>query len=78
MSLPQFSIRRPVTVYMFFAAVMLFGFISARMLHQELFPPVTYPKLSVITHYANAAPEEIEQLKKLNESLRKCGAGVLD
>lgn len=62
MSLPQFSIRRPVTVYMFFAAVMLFGFISSQMLHQELFPPVTYPKLSVITHYANAAPEEIEQL----------------
>ena len=62
MSLPQFSIRRPVTVYMFFAAVMLFGLISAQMLRQELFPPVTYPKLSVITHYANAAPEEIEQL----------------
>ncbi len=62
MSLPNFSTRRPVTVYMFFAAVMLFGFISVRMLSQELFPPVTYPKLSVITHYANAAPEEIEQL----------------
>lgn len=62
MSLPQFSIQRPVTVYMFFAAVLLFGFISVRLLSQELFPPVTYPKLSVITHYANAAPEEIEQL----------------
>jgi HAE1 family hydrophobic/amphiphilic exporter-1 len=62
MSLPKFSIQRPVTVYMFFAAVILFGFISVRMLSQELFPPVTYPKLSVITNYANAAPEEIEQL----------------
>lgn len=62
MSLPSFSIRRPVTVYMFFTAVLLFGFISIRMLRQELFPPVTYPKLSVVTHYANAAPEEIEQL----------------
>ncbi|MBP9865593.1 MAG: efflux RND transporter permease subunit, partial [Candidatus Omnitrophica bacterium] len=62
MSLPKFSIQRPVTIYMFFAAVMLFGFISVQMLSQELFPPVTYPKLSVITNYANAAPEEIEQL----------------
>ncbi len=62
MSLPKFSIQRPVTIYMFFAAVILFGFISVRMLSQELFPPVTYPKLSVVTHYANAAPEEIEQL----------------
>ncbi|MBP9732741.1 MAG: efflux RND transporter permease subunit [Candidatus Omnitrophica bacterium] len=62
MSLPKFSIQRPVTVYMFFAAVLLFGFISVQLLRQELFPPVTYPKLSVVTHYANAAPEEIEQL----------------
>jgi len=27
---------------------------------------------------SEVTPEEIEQLKKLNESLRKCGAGVLD
>jgi HAE1 family hydrophobic/amphiphilic exporter-1 len=75
MSLPKFSIQRPVTVYMFFAAVMLFGFISVQMLRQELFPPVTYPKLSVITNYANAAPEEIEQLitKPIEEAVGATG-----
>ncbi|NQT23311.1 MAG: efflux RND transporter permease subunit [Candidatus Omnitrophica bacterium] len=62
MGLPQFSIRRPVTTIMVVLAVVLFGFISLSMLPQELFPPITYPKLTVATVYANAAPEEIEAL----------------
>lgn len=62
MSLPSFSIRRPITISMFFVAVTLFGVISVAMLRQELFPPITYPKLTVVTQYANAAPEEIETL----------------
>jgi len=47
---------------MIFAGVILFGFISTTFLRQELFPPVVYPQLTVVTHYANAAPEEIENL----------------
>jgi len=62
MSLPAFAIRRPVTIFMLFTGVILFGVISTKMLRQELFPPVVYPRLTVVTHYANAAPEEIENL----------------
>ncbi|MCA9395846.1 MAG: efflux RND transporter permease subunit, partial [Candidatus Omnitrophica bacterium] len=62
MSLPSFSIRRPVTTLMLYSGIVLFGIISASFLKQELFPPVIYPKLSVITNYANAAPQEIETL----------------
>ncbi|MFH1798183.1 MAG: efflux RND transporter permease subunit [Candidatus Omnitrophota bacterium] len=62
MGLPEFSTRRPVTTIMIFAGVMLFGFISVMKLPQELFPPITYPQLTVFTEYANAAPEEIETL----------------
>jgi len=62
MSLPAFAIRRPVTIFMLFTGVILFGVISTNMLRQELFPPVVYPRLTVVTHYANAAPEEIENL----------------
>ncbi len=47
---------------MIFAGVMLFGLISLTKLPQELFPPITYPQLTVFTGYANAAPEEIETL----------------
>ena len=62
MGLPEFSTRRPVTTIMIFAGVMLFGIISLMKLPQELFPPITYPQLTVFTGYANAAPEEIETL----------------
>jgi HAE1 family hydrophobic/amphiphilic exporter-1 len=62
LSLPEFSIRRPVTTMMIYIAVVLFGIISYMRLAQELFPPISYPQLSIVTPYENAAPEEIETL----------------
>ena len=62
MPLPDFSVRRPVTVIMFFLGIVLFGFISWSRLPQELYPPITYPQLSVVTFYKDAAPEEMEIL----------------
>jgi len=62
MNLPRFSINRPVTTVMVFAGIILFGIISLTRLPQELFPPITYPQLTVVTTYENAAPEEIETL----------------
>lgn len=47
---------------MFYVAVLMFGLISLSLLAQELFPPITYPQLSIVTPYENAAPEEIENL----------------
>lgn len=62
MSLPSFSVRRPVTVTMIFLGVVLLGVISLIRLPQELFPTITYPQLTVVTNYPNAAPEEVETL----------------
>ncbi|MBI3252413.1 MAG: efflux RND transporter permease subunit [Candidatus Omnitrophica bacterium] len=62
MSLPEISIRRPITTLMVYVGVVLFGLISLGLLSQELFPPITYPQLSIVTPYENAAPEEIETL----------------
>ncbi|MFH1857239.1 MAG: efflux RND transporter permease subunit [Candidatus Omnitrophota bacterium] len=62
MNLAHFSIKRPVTTVMIFLALLLLGIISWQRLPQELFPPVTYPKLTISTAYQNAAPEEIETL----------------
>jgi len=47
---------------MIFIAVILLGIISYSRLPRELFPPITYPQLTVVTNYENAAPEEIETL----------------
>lgn len=62
MGLPHFCIKRPVTTVMVMVFVLLFGLISLFGLPQELFPPITYPQLTIVTVYANAAPEEIETL----------------
>ena len=62
MKLPEFSVNRPVTTSMFFLGVLMLGFISLTRLPRELFPSITYPQLTVVTTYENAAPEEVETL----------------
>ena len=62
MKLPEFSVNRPVTTTMFFIGVLMLGVISLTRLPRELFPSITYPQLTVVTSYENAAPEEVETL----------------
>ncbi len=62
MNLPTFSVRRPVTTVMIYLFVALIGVIAWTRLPQELYPEVTYPQLTVVTRYKDAAPEEIELL----------------
>jgi HAE1 family hydrophobic/amphiphilic exporter-1 len=62
MSLPEFSIKKKVTVYMFTLGLILLGVLSFKRLPQDLFPPITFPQVTIVTDYSNAAPEEIETL----------------
>ena len=68
MSLPEFSIKKRVTIYMFTAGLLLLGFLAFKKLPQELFPPITFPQITIVTDYSNAAPEEIAfKLPMMNE-----------
>jgi len=62
MNISKLSVNRPVTTSMIFLGILLLGFISWGRLPQELFPTITYPQITVVTSYENAAPEEIESL----------------
>ncbi len=62
MKLVEFSVKRRVTTIMIFLGVILMGFISLRRLPQELFPSLSFPQITVVTTYENAAPEEMETL----------------
>ncbi len=62
MKLPDLSINKPVTVTMIFLGIILIGLISLGRLPQELFPAISYPQLTIVTTYENAAPEEVETL----------------
>ncbi len=61
MSLPQLSVRRPITVLMGTLAIVVFGTMSARRLPLELLPDLGYPTLTVQTQYPDAAPISVEQ-----------------
>jgi len=62
MKLARIAVDRPVTMYMFYIALVLLGIFSLRELSVDLLPNISYPRLSVITRYPGVAPEEIETL----------------
>ncbi|GAB5381042.1 MAG: efflux RND transporter permease subunit [Aliiglaciecola sp.] len=62
MNIIDIAVKRPVTVWMFTLAVLLFGFVSLSRLSLNLLPELSYPTLTIRTDYVGAAPGEIEQL----------------
>jgi HAE1 family hydrophobic/amphiphilic exporter-1 len=58
----QFSTSRPVTVFIFAVAAVVFGFVAFRDLAVDLLPDISYPSLNVRTEFEGAAPIEIESL----------------
>lgn len=62
MSLPEFSITRPVTIFMGVLMVLLLGGIAFIELPVDLMPESVYPTISVRAEYPGVAPEEMENL----------------
>ncbi len=62
MNLPEFSIRRPVTVLMGCLIAILLGGIAFVKLPVDLMPDIVYPTISVRAQYPGVAPEEMENL----------------
>ncbi|MBN7821173.1 efflux RND transporter permease subunit [Bowmanella yangjiangensis] len=62
MSIVDVAVKRPVTVWMFTFAILLFGMVSLSRLALNLLPELSYPTLTIRTDYPGAAPGEVEQL----------------
>ncbi|WP_339900751.1 efflux RND transporter permease subunit [Paraglaciecola polaris] len=62
MNIVDIAVKRPVAVWMFTFAVVLFGLVSLSRLAINLLPDLSYPTLTIRTEYSGAAPGEIEQL----------------
>lgn len=71
MKVVETAIKRPVTIWMFVLAVMLFGMVSLSRLAINLLPELSYPTLTIRTDYEGAAPAELEQLvsKPIEEAI---------
>ena len=62
MSLPDFSIRRPVFATMIALMVVALGAVSFTRLRIDLLPAVELPTCSIRTEYEGASPEVVERL----------------
>src|SRR3990167_1574514 len=62
MTIPEYAIKRRVTTVMVFVGILFLGAVSLLSFPQELFPRISFPQVTVVTDYINAAPEEIETL----------------
>jgi len=71
MSLPSFSIKRPVFVGSIVIFIILIGWITLKRLGVDMFPDINFPIISVSTIYPGSSPEEVETLisKVLEEEI---------
>ncbi len=62
MSLPKFSVDRPVTITMMVLIIVVFGFVSLSRLGVDMLPDIEFPVVSIVTSYNGVAPKDIEDI----------------
>lgn len=60
MKLVALAIRRPVSIVVFFVALVVFGLISFPQLPVDLLPNLTFPTITIRTEYPGVAPHSVE------------------
>lgn len=60
--LAEFALKRPVTICMFFASMLLLGIIASRLLPLERFPGIDIPEIYINVPYRDASPAEVEKM----------------
>jgi len=61
-NLAELSLKRPVTITMFFLSMMVIGLIAAFRLPLESFPDIEFPFLFVDVPYPGSTPAEVERI----------------
>jgi HAE1 family hydrophobic/amphiphilic exporter-1 len=71
MTIPEFSVKRRITITMLVLIIALFGVISVSDLGLDLLPELEFPFVSIVTTYEGVGSEEIETLitKPIEESI---------
>lgn len=72
MSLPSFSIKRPITMLMIYIVLMLIGLLSLTQLPVELYPNISFGEVSIIINIRGGMPPtEVETLvtKQVEEAV---------
>lgn len=79
MKIVDFSTRRPVSVIVIVAVILILGFFSFSRTSVDLLPEMNFPMAAVITSYAGAGPEEVEsQITKTMEGSLNSLSGITE
>ena len=62
MNLSDLALKRRVTTFMVFIAIVMIGLFSLSRLSIDLLPDIEFPTLTVATSYEGASPKEVELL----------------
>jgi len=62
MNLSDTAIKRPITTFMVFIAIVMIGAFALSRLAIDLLPDIEFPSLSVSASYPGASPKEVETL----------------
>ncbi|HGJ65658.1 TPA: efflux RND transporter permease subunit [bacterium] len=62
MNLTDYSLKKPITTFMIFIAIVVIGFFSLSRLAIDLLPDIEFPSLTVSVSYPGASPKEVETL----------------
>lgn len=60
MSIYESAVRKPITTFLIFVAVVIFGLYSLSRLPIDLYPEMEYPAISIFTMYNGAGAKDIE------------------
>ncbi|MCP4221152.1 MAG: efflux RND transporter permease subunit [bacterium] len=61
MNLPEFSLKRPVTIIVIMLIFLTIGIISIFKMPLEMFPDISFPGLMIQVPYPSSSPEEVER-----------------
>jgi hydrophobic/amphiphilic exporter-1 (mainly G- bacteria), HAE1 family len=62
MLISKFSIRRQITLLMFYAIILSFSFFAFTQLRIDFFPDIQFPIAGVITSYQGVGPQDVENI----------------
>jgi len=74
MWITRVSILRPVAISMLFVAIAVLGYQSLKRMPVDLYPDISFPYVTVLTAYAGAGPEEVEDA--VSKPIEDAVAGV--
>ncbi len=74
MWMTRLALNRPVTIMVFFVAIVVLGYYSLSRIPVELQPKVDFPVITVVTAFPGASPDEVETL--ISKPIEDAVAGV--